>query len=126
MGALTMQELNGLGQAEVIAALVGPLVQGGADIYRTVEESKAAKKELKARQQEALIAQTTERERLAALERQSALATAAAIRQSQASQAFWAQYMPYIFGGVGLLALSFVAVSAVKARKKKATATSGS
>jgi len=126
MSALTMQELNGLGQGEVIAALVGPLVQGGADIFRTIEESKASKKELKARQQEALIAQTTERERLAALERQGALATAAAIRQSQASQAFWAQYMPYIFGGVGLLALSFVAVSAVKARKKKATATSGS
>jgi len=125
MGALTMQELSGLGQGEIIASLVGPLVQGGADIFRTIEEGKTVKKELKQRQQEALIAQTSEREQLSAMERQQALATAVSLRQTQASQAFWSQYMPYIFGGVGVLALSLVAISAVKARKKKAAPGGG-
>ena len=104
----------GLGYADIIAAIIGPLAQGGADIYGTTVEAKLAKKELKQRQQEAAAQQEFDREQLKAQERQRALDQTLSIRQAQIRSAQLAQYMPYVLPAVGILALAVVTAVVVR------------
>ena len=53
--AYALQGMGSLGYVQAIAAIVGPLAQGGADIYKTSSDSKQNRKELKQRQREFLV-----------------------------------------------------------------------
>jgi len=114
--ALQMHQLHGLGNAAtVIASVVGPAAQAGADIFRTTQEKKIAEKELKQRRAESATYAELSREALEASERQQVLAQALALRQAQARRAQTQTYMPYY---LGLGALALLAVAAAAAARK--------
>lgn len=96
--------------ADIVSAILGPLAQGGADVYRTYSEGKQNKDELKQRKVEFAQMTDLQRAHLKAAERQQVLAQIAAVRQQQVEETYRASYMPYVagalaIGGVGLLAL---------------------
>lgn len=116
MSALTMAELSGLGQAEIIAAIAGPLVTGGADVYRTYSEQKQTKAELRQREKEFKGLLPVIKQQSESQERQAALAAIAAIRQTQAEARAQAEGTPYLFGAVALGGLALVAIAALSKR----------
>jgi hypothetical protein len=109
------QPSQGLGYVDAIAAIVGPLVGGAADIYKTSADSKQNRKELKQRQREfqALIP-VYERQ-----QKQQALTTIASVRQQQIVSGYQATFAPYFVQVVALGALALVAISIAKGGKKK-------
>ncbi len=101
----------GLGQANIVAAIVGPLAVGGADAYRTYAESSQGKKELKQRQREfTALSRLYERQQIAA-ERQQALYAVTSLRRAQISSASQAGYAPYLLGAVAIGGLALVAIA---------------
>jgi hypothetical protein len=106
--------MGALGYAQAIAAIVGPIVGGGADAYRTYSDSKQNRKELKQRQREfqALIP-VYERQ-----QKQASLDTIAQVRQQQIVSGYQATYAPYLVQAVALGALALVAISLAKGGKK--------
>lgn len=114
---------SGLGYAQVIGAILGPLVEGGAAVYGTYTQSKQSRKELRQRRAEVQTQAELQRAALEAQERQFELAQQAAIQQAQISRARAAQTAPYITAAVGFAALgliSYAALSGGKKKKKKA------
>lgn len=107
--SLQMSQLHGLGQAEVVAAILGPLVTGGADVYRTHEEGKYAEAELEQRQKEFEAKSKLQQEQLKAQQRAAIMARHAAIQQSAIRTAWLQRNMPLIIGGGLLLMLGLVA-----------------
>jgi len=107
---------SGLGYAQVVSAILGPLVTGGADIYRTSQESKISKDELKQRRREFEAQAQLAQETLEAQERAQLIATHVTLQQKAASQAWWSQNMPMIVGGVVLLGLGIAVASSGKGK----------
>lgn len=101
---------TGLGYAQVIGSILGPLVAGGTDIYRTYTESKQSKEELKARERELQAMLPVLRDQ----QKQAALQAAVALRQTQAQAASQASYAPYLLGAVAAVALALVAIAAAR------------
>lgn len=110
---------SGLGYAQVISAILGPLVEGGAAAYGTYAGSKQAKAELRARKQEFELAQQAEARALKVQQRQFELAQRAAIQQAQIERVSQAQRLPYVTAAIGLGALALVAVAALKGPKRR-------
>lgn len=109
--ALQMSQLGSLGYADVVAAIVGPLATGGADVYRTYEEGRLGRKELKQRKREfKQLSQLYEKQQEAA-ERQQALAAAAKIRQEQIRSAQQARVAPYLLGAAAIGGLALIGVA---------------
>ena len=103
MAFLSCSDLHaGMGEAEIVAAIVGPLAQAGASGYATYATSKNAEKERKARTKELqVVAAQREREiaLMAEAQRRAALVSQAkAYTYSQTAQ-------------VGLSALALVGVT---------------
>ena len=90
--AYALQGMGSLGYVQAIAAIVGPLAQGGADIYKTSSDSKQNRKELKQRQREFQAM-------LPILEGQQAV------------------YAPYLLGAVAIGGLALVAIAVTKEKK---------
>ena len=114
--ALQMSQVHGLGQAEIVAAILGPLVTGGADIYRTSEEGKFSKDQLKQRQREFEASAKFQQEQFEAEERARIMGRHAAVQQSAIRSAWLQQNMPLIIGGGLLIALGLAA--ALGSRRK--------
>lgn len=114
---------SGLGWVEAIAAILGPIVEGGASIYATTIQQKQAKGELKQRKAEYQGQQAEEAAARAAQERQYVLAQQGAIQQAQIARAYAERNWPYIVAAVGLGALAIITVVGVRAASKRATAT---
>ena len=110
---------SGLGYAQVVAAILGPLVEGGASIYSTAAGAKTSKAELKQRKVEFAGQQELNKQALEAQQRQFSLAQRAAIQQAQIAQASAERNAPYIVAVVGLAVLGFISASALKPKKKK-------
>ena len=100
-----------MGQAELIAAALGPLATGGADVYRTYAEGKQGKSELKQRQREFDSLSKLYEKQQTATERQQAIAAATAVRQAQISGQVQSGYAPYILGAVAIGGLALVAIA---------------
>lgn len=122
--ALSMQQvyaLQGIGAmqtgshyADVIAAVLGPLVQGGASIYGTYADSEQNKKELKQRERE-FQAMLPAWERA---QKQSALETVAEVRRAQIAGGYQAVYAPYILAAVVVGGLTLAAIAVSKGGKR--------
>jgi hypothetical protein len=110
--ALLMNQLHGLGQAEILAAIIGPLATGGADAYRTYEEGRYSKKELKQRKVEFAQMSQLERERFEAADRARLVAQHTALQQKALRGAWWERNLPLIVGGSVLAVLAVAAASA--------------
>lgn len=112
---------QGLGQgaaiASVITGIIGPLASAGTDIFRTREEGKIAKKELKQRGVEFAQLQELQKLQLEAQERQQRLAQQAAIQQSQLRAATFQQTAPYVVGGVALVVGGVLVVMLIRGGK---------
>ncbi len=111
---LRMSQLHGLGQAEIVAAILGPVVTGGADIYRTSQESKLRKKELKYQAAEFVERSKFQREQLEAHERAQIIARHSATQQAALRSAWWDRNLPLVVGGGALIALGLAAVATRK------------
>jgi len=109
--SLNMNQVGGLGQAGVIAAILGPVVSGGADAFRTYEESRLSKKELKQRQLEFAQMSKLKRDMAEAQSRNALMAQQISLQKSSMRGAWWQQNLPLIAGGVVLVALAVAAVS---------------
>jgi hypothetical protein len=98
---------TGLGQgvaiASIISGILGPVAQAGSDIYRTREEGKVAKSELKQRGVEFAQLQELQKLQLEAQERQYRLGQEAAIQQSQLRIAAAQRMGPYAIGGAAVV-----------------------
>jgi hypothetical protein len=104
-----MNQLGGLGQAEIVAAILGPVVSGGADIYRTHEESKLSKEELEQRQKEFEAMSKLQQRQLEAAQRAQLLQQHQAMQQQVLRQAWWQRNLPLIAGGTVVVALLIAA-----------------
>ena len=102
MSYLAMNQLQGLGYADIVAAVVQPLAQGGADIYRTYSESEQSQDELKQRRRELAAMQVLYSDQLRYQERQQALGAALAMRKAQISGAYQTSYAPYLLGAAAV------------------------
>jgi hypothetical protein len=109
--ALLLSQLHGLGQAEIIAAIVGPLATGGADAYRTYAEADFSKKELKQRQKEFASMSDLERARFEAANQARIIAQHAAVQQKAIQGAWWERNLPLIVGGTVLAVLAVAAAT---------------
>lgn len=109
--------MSSLGYADIVAALVGPLVQGGASVYATHEEAKLGKKELKQREQEFAEIAKLQEAQLKAQERLTALSTQASLRKSLMQQTFLQQNLPWVVGGIAILGLAVVTAAALRGGK---------
>ena len=105
--AMVLNGMGAFGYIEAIAAIVGPLVGGAADIYKTSSDSSQNRKELKQREREfkAMIPLQQQAQKLSALD------TIAAVRQQQIVSGASAQFAPYMLGMAALGALALVAIS---------------
>jgi len=117
--ALQMTQLNDLlnpggHSAALVAAVVGPLATGGADVYKTYADSKQGRSELKQRQREFEATSKLYESQQGSVERQQALATIAAIRGEQSASQNLARYAPYLFGAVVIGGLVLVAITVAK------------
>ena len=126
MSGLLMNQVGGLGQADFIAALIGPLVSGGASVYQTYSESESGADELKQRQREFTALSEAEQAKTKAATQSALVAQQLAIRRQAAEYdltlrrsemrgAWWQQNLPWVIGGGVLVAL---AVTAVATRKR--------
>lgn len=109
---LGMHQVSGLGQAEIVAAIVGPLATGGADAYRTYAESKFSKDELKQRAIEFAQMTQFQKERAEAADQQRIVAQHMAMQKAELQRAWWERNLPLVVGGVVLVALAAAAASA--------------
>lgn len=100
--------------AALVAAVVGPLATGGADVYKTYADSKQGRSELKQRQREFEATSKLYESQQGSVERQQALATIAAIRGEQSASQNLARYAPYLFGAVVIGGLVLVAITVAK------------
>lgn len=100
-----------LGYADVIAAIVGPLATGGADAYRTYEEGRYSKKELKQRKVEFAQMSQLEKERFEAEQRAQLVAQHAETQRKALQGAWWERNLPLIVGGGVLVALALAAAA---------------
>ena len=110
---------SGLGYAQVISAILGPLVEGGVATYAISQQSKQSKTELKQRQRELIVQQKLAVQQLAAQERTHAIAQQAAIQQAQIAQARAAKAAPFVVGAVGLGVAGLVLATLLRSPKKK-------
>lgn len=121
--ALQMTQLGALfpgsrlGQADIVAAVLGPLAVGGADVYRTYTEGEQSKEELEQRQREFEQLSQLYREQQKMQQKQHALATAAALRQEQVRSSYQAGYMPYLVGAIAIGGLALVAIAVVRGKR---------
>ena len=113
---IQMNQIQGLGQAEIVAAILGPVVTAGADIYRTREESRFSKSELKQRGKEFAADSELRREQLRAAEIAQIMQQRAAMQSQALRGAWWQGNLPLIVGG-SLLAV--LAIAAVGGRRQK-------
>ena len=109
--ALAMNQLHGLGQAEIVAAILGPVVTGGADIYRTHQEGKISKEELKQRQREFVELSRLQQEQLEARERSDIVRRHSDLQQRALSSAWWQRNLPLFIGGGLLITLAIAAAT---------------
>jgi hypothetical protein len=127
MSGLLMNQVHGLGQADFIAALIGPLVSGGASVYQTYSESESSADELEQRQREFASLSKAEQEKTKAATQAALVAQQLAIkrqaaeydltlRRSEMRGAWWQENLPWVIGGGVLVAL---AVTAVATRKRR-------
>ena len=103
--------MGSLGYAQIVSAIVGPLATSGADIFRTSQESKISKRELKQRRREFEAQERLARETLEAQERSQIVSQHAALQRSAASQAWWARNTPLVAGVVALTVLAIAVAS---------------
>jgi len=104
-----MNQLHGLGQAEIIAAIIGPLATGGADAYRTYEEGKYSKKELKQRAIEFERMSQFQKERAAAADQARLVSAHMAAQRGALQRAWWERNLPLIVGGTVIAILAVAA-----------------
>ena len=109
--SIQMSQLHGLGQAEIIAAILGPVVTGGADIYRTSEESKLSKSELKRRAIEFAQMSQFQKERAEAADQARLVAQHLDMQQRALRGAWWERNLPLIAGAAVLVALAVTAAT---------------
>jgi hypothetical protein len=123
----SLGQASGLGYADIIAAILGPVVQGGASAYQTYSESEASADELKQRQKEFSSLTKAEQEKRKAAERAAIVQQQLAAKQQQQMHslslqrsamrgAWWQQNLPLVIGGVVLVSLG---VAAIATRKKR-------
>lgn len=115
--------IGGMGMwAEAVAAILGPLVEGGVSAYGVYSGNKAQKDELRSRRQEVLVQQQAQQEAQKSQERQFLLAQQGAVQQAQIASATSQRNWPYITAAIGLGALALITVGGVKyaqSRRKK-------
>jgi len=105
---------TGLGYAQIISAILGPLVQGGASIYGTASQEKIASKQLRERRKEQQRAIKLAQDQLEAQERAQYRAQVAAIQQAQIARARSGQTAPFAVVAVGIGVLGLVAITALR------------
>jgi multidrug efflux pump subunit AcrA (membrane-fusion protein) len=108
---------SGLGYAAAVAAILGPLVEGGAAIYGTTVQQKQAKSELRQRKVEFAGQQELQKQAIEAQKAQFSLAQRAAIQQAQINRAYTQRAMPFVVAAVGLAVLGLVSTAAVKSKR---------
>ena len=110
---------SGIGNyAAAIAAIVGPLVQGGADVTQTIFEGRQNKAELKQRGREFEAMAPILREQARSAERQNALANIAALRQQQIRSSAASAYAPYVLGAFVAGGIALVLIVKAKGNKR--------
>ncbi len=116
--AIALNQLGALGQADVIAAILGPVATGGADIYRTYSDSKQNKDELKQREREfQSLSKLYDRQQVAQ-KQQAAIAAATSLRQSQIRATASSGYAPYVFGAFAIGGLALVAIAMARGGRR--------
>ena len=111
--------LGSLGYAQIISAILSPLVEGGVGTYAVYSQSKQAKAEMKQRERELVVQQKLAAQQLAVQERAYALAQQAAIQQAQIAQVRAARAGPYVVGAIGLGVAGVVLAALLRPRRKK-------
>ena len=110
---------TGIGYAPAIAAILGPVVEGGAAAYGVYTSGKQGKAELRQRRREYQGQQELQRKAPESQREQFALAQQAAIQQEQIKAAYGGRNWPYIMAAIGIAALALISIAAVTKRKRK-------
>jgi len=110
---------SGLGYVQAIAAILGPLVEGGVGVFAVQQQGKQAKAELKQRKRELGVQQKIAMQQLRAQERTHALAQQASIQQARIAQVRAAKAGPFVVGAIGLGVAGIALAAILKPRKRR-------
>ena len=105
---------GGIGQFEILASLVSPLAQAGADVFQSYNEGKQSKAELKQRQREFQTYSTIYQQQMASHEKREAIAQVVAAQQAKLRARYQSEWLPYVTGVVVIGGLVLVALASLR------------